>query len=201
MNAAPELSDATADPGEIRGFICRCFAEWMEERYGVDEVSRRLAKADPADLAGIDPGRPGAGVIVSHWYPSDQIWRLLDHLTAGFSPEEIDEIAKQAGLTVFDRQIKGLQRALFSVMMSPSRYVRHAPKAWGHNFSNGELEFEVGPHEHKCTYRHWGGHHPLMCRMLMHGKITAYRTMGCRKAELVEMRCLGGDGCMSHVRW
>ena len=116
------------------------------------------------------------------------------------------ELTRACGLYVFDKQLNGLQRALLSLMMSPKRYVKHASKAWLHNFNDGDLHFEMGfdedPMWHRCTYTNWSAHHPVICQMMMQGKRVIYEAMGCKTVEIEVQSCdPDGFGCTSTVRW
>ena len=115
-------------------------------------------------------------------------------------------LAQDAGVYVMGKQIRGLQRALLSLMMSPKRYIKHASRAWRHNFSDGDLHYDSGDEAgrawHRCIYKNWGVHDPLICRMMMHGKVVLYKTMGCEDVELTVESCdQDGAGCSSLVTW
>lgn len=190
------------DPrGAIRGMICRDFVEWTVDELGPEEVARALSRADPGDLEDLDLARPGLGILPSVWYPASRMHRLLDVLFAAVEPSQRLRLAASAGEHVFEAQMSGLQRAIFRLMLTPDRYVKHAHRAWRHNFTNGELAYERMERAHRCTYTGWRAHHPLICRMMMAGKLTVYRAMGLPDPRVEVVRCARGEGCESIVRW
>jgi hypothetical protein len=191
----------------MRGFICRAAFTWAAERFGKESVLA-LAEQIPEDIdqLGVDLTRDGSGFLDSVWYPAEPLKRVLPTIMSEFSHEEQLVFAEEAGRYVFDKQLRGLQRALLGLMMSPKRYIKYASKAWLHNFSDGVLTFESGDEGgrawHRCTYTEWSAHDPLICRMMVSGKLLIYAAMGCKEVELEVEGCdPQGAGCSSRVSW
>jgi hypothetical protein len=196
------VASADEDPkGAIKGFICASFAEWTHAQLGEAFFRRGLMRVSADDLDGLSLATPDLGIVPIEWYGASRMHRILEALTAELGDEEKAKMSAIAGRYIFERQMTGLQRALFSLLLTPTRYVKHASKAWRSNFTNGELEFETGPDFHRCVYRAWHAHHPLICKMMMHGKLAVYRAMGMKRARVEVVRCADGDGCDSIVRW
>ena len=200
-------SSARAANAKMRGFICQAAFGWAQQELGRDHVLAVQQRApEMVGELGLDLSRPGAGFLASTWYPAPAMHVLTDALFGMFEPEEQMELARRAALYVFEQQLTGLQRALLSLMMSPKRYLKHASKAWLHNFSDGTLHFEADLESvrpwHRSVYLDWGAHHPVICRMMMQGKRVIYEAMGCKDVEILVESCdPDGHGCASTVSW
>ena len=132
---------------------------------------------------------------------------LLEAMMENY-PEDIRlEMAEHAGRFILDRQVHGTKRALFAVMLKPQRYARYAQKAWDYYFNDGIITLEGGEGDagrdwHRSVYSQWGSHSPLICRMMMAGKLVIYESMGCKDVKLSFESCdPSGEGCASLVSW
>jgi len=200
-------STARVANAKMRGYICKAAFTWAEQELGRQHVLAVQQKAPEAVVAlALDLTRTGAAVLASTWYPAPAMHQLTDALFGEFELDEQAELARRAGRYVFDQQITGLQRALLGLMMSPKRYIKHAPKAWLHNFSDGTLHFEhdleaIRPW-HRCVYLDWGAHHPVICQMMMQGKRVIYEAKGCKEVEIQVESCdPDRRGCASLASW
>ena len=192
---------AVADGEEapaIRGIICREFVEWLAIDRGPDYVADCITRARPEDVQGLHTELPLLGLLPQRFYPAERMHQLLDVLTADIPHSEHDRMCQRAGEYIFDRQVRGLQRAIFALMLSPSRYVKHAHRAWRHNFRDGEVTYEAGDDWHRSTYTNWGGQHPLICRMMMYGKASEYRVMGCQEPTVEVERLRSSVGARAY---
>lgn len=167
------------------------------------EEMRARIEATPEDALRrhIDLERPGGGLLPSVWYPAVDMHILLDIVMGGRDRPLDIERADRAGPHVFGKQMKGLQKAIFALFMSPPRYVKLAHRAWNHNFDDGELVFETADHWHRCTYVNWTAHHPAVCHMIMRGKKKIYEAMGCKEVQIEIERCDPALGCSSTAVW
>ena len=195
------LPSGSTEP-RIRGYICDGFARFIQSRIGTEMLGAHLRqRLEPAFVESLDFGREGLGFLPSAWYRADHVHRLLDASLDGLSPETKLRFAGQAGRSVFARQIGGLQKALFSMLLTPDRYARHIPKAWRHNFGSGTIAIESGEGWHRSTYTGWREYHPLVSRAMMVGKLEAYRAMGLDDARVYVERCDPELGSVSVVYW
>lgn len=188
-------------PAAIRGYICRGFAEHIVRRWGTPWVSRAAARLPPEMTEGLDLRRDDLGFVPSRWYPAHEVHALLDLIFEEIPEHRQFELAGEAGRHVFTTQLQGFQRTLFALILSPNRFVRHAPKAWAHNFRTGEVSYETGPRHHTSTYRHWQEHHPIICRGMMVGRLEVYAAMGLENARVSIECCDPERGCRSTVYW
>ena len=195
------------DTAKMRGFVCRAAFSWAWQHHGEAFVLGLGDRHAPlVEAMGIDLTRDGAAFLPSVWYPAAYMHVLAEDIFGAEESAARRKLTQAAGVYVFDKQLNGLQRALLSLMMSPSRYIKHASKAWLHNFNDGDLFFEAGIDDdrrwHRCIYTNWSAHHPVICQMMMQGKRVIYEAMGCKDIEIVVERCdPDGDGCSSSVHW
>lgn len=195
------------DTAQMRGFICNAALTWARETQGPERVIEIGHKhPELVEALGLDLSREGAGFLSSVWYPASYMHVLADEIFGTREGPARRKLAAEAGCYIFDKQLNGLQRALLSLMMSPKRYIKHASKAWLHNFNDGDLHYEVGFDDtimwHRCTYRNWSAHHPVICQIMKQGKRVIYEAMGCKEIEIEDESCdPDGLGCSSTVRW
>ena len=63
-------------------------------------------------------------------------------------------------------------------------------------------EDDAGRDWHRSVYSLWGSHSPLICRMMMAGRLVIYESMGCKDVKLAFETCdPDGEGCASLVSW
>ena len=201
------IDDNSREP-LIKGIICHAAFDWAFRDQGQALVNRMRAEVpDELGQLGLEPGRRGGGFRDSNWYAAKPVHALLDSMMRAYPESEHLELAARGGRFIFERQLRGVQRSLFKVMMKPRRYLRHAPRAWKHYFSDGSIQYstsESGTERewHRSMYSHWGSHHPLICRMMMSGRVVVYEAMGCLDTQLEIEHCdPTGRGCASVVSW
>jgi hypothetical protein len=190
--------------GKIKGVAFGEFLNWYDRTYARAAVVAAVRGAQARFEEGLDPDRPGFGVLASRWYPAEFVHDLLDRLTAGRSVGELDRMALDAANFIMGRTIKGVYRTMFSMFVTPDRYVKYIGKLWAMHYDTGELLVRVPePTVHRIIYSEWAGHHPFICRMNMASGFTIYSAMGCKEVTCQRMRCVsdGAADCESMVRW
>lgn len=195
------MKTAEREQPAIRGAICRSFLDWVRGECGPTHPEERFVSASAELTAAVVPGDPHFGMLVNRMYPAETVHELLELLMPGADDQQRLQACDPAGQYIFKHQLSGLQRAVFSLMLTPKRYVKHAHRAFRHNFSDGDLNYEEGEDWHRCVYTNWSCHHPLVCRMVMFGKLSVYRAMGCANPTIEIERCDPATGCSSLVRW
>ncbi len=192
----------TDEGARIRGFVCRAFVQYAQETRGeILSAERFLGCRHALPEHGLDPDLSGLGFLPSRWYPADLVHEVIDIATSALSTVEMHARAGGAGRSVFHQQITGLQRAIFSLLATPTRMAKHSTRAWLHNFSTGRLEYETREAMQRSTYHDWDEHHPLLCRGLMIGRVEAFKAMGLKKVRIKIDRCDPEHGCSSTVWW
>jgi hypothetical protein len=190
--------------GNIKGMAFREFLAWYEQRHGGAIVEATIRDVESRHHAGLVPEGPYFGVLASRWYPAEVVHDLLDQLTLARSEEELEKMAADAASSVMTHMLRGVYRAMFSLIATPERYVRHAGKLWSTQYDTGESRFTVtGPTEHRVTYVGWTSHHPFICRLNMAAGRPILEAMHCRDVESQRISCVssGAAKCENLMRW
>ncbi|MBI3205727.1 MAG: hypothetical protein HYZ29_29590 [Myxococcales bacterium] len=190
--------------GKIKGNAFREFLVWFEARSGQPALTRAFGHL-PAELSDeLDPSRPALGVLASNWYSIEIVHSLLDTLTADLSPTDLERFTHEAAEATIARMMRGVQKAAFSLLISPRRYPKVINLLWGMNYDSGRVQVvEQTPTCHEGIVSDWRGHHPLICQINHLAKVHMYEAMGCLDVTVHLTRCVSkGDGdCRSLVRW
>ena len=190
-----------SDLGNLKGAMAVGFLHWLREQKGEDAVGRAVDRLgeDEKSLYALD--RPDLGMLPSSWYPARQLHSMLEACIAEFRPEEMDEVARSAGDAIIANVMTGLQKGLFALLMNPDRYAKYIQRIWRQNSDTGTVEITSSPGQHHSRISGWKGHHPLLCKMVVYGKLRIYRTMGCQDPQVQVLGCDPARGCESTVRW
>jgi hypothetical protein len=190
--------------GKIKGVAFGEFLTWYDRTYPNGTVASAVREVEARFDDGLDAERAGFGVLASRWYAAELVHDLLDRLTSGRSVGELDRMALDAANFIMGRTIKGVYRTMFSMFVTPERYVKYIGKLWAMHYDTGELVVRAQePNVHRVTYSEWAGHHPFICRMNMASGYSIYSAMGCKDVTCQRMRCVsdGAADCESMVRW
>jgi hypothetical protein len=193
-----------ADLGKIKGVAFGEFIGWYELRYGHEPVRRAVLEVDAVHPGQLDAARIGFGVLASHWYPAPVVHTLLDCLTRNRTESELQSMAVDAADHIMKRTLRGVYRAIFTMIATPDRYVRHIDRLWSMHYDTGSLVAQrVDETTHRVTYVGWTSHHPFICRLNMAASLPLYGAMGCRDVTYERVRCVsqGGANCENLVRW
>lgn len=188
----------------IKGNAFREFLVWFERLAGSSELERAWRELPPALRAELEPARPALGVLPSSWYSIGAVHGLLDALTRDLSDAERQRFAEEAAAATIDRMMRGLQKAAFSLLVSPRRYPKIINTLWHMNYDSGSVRVvEHSPTCHEGIVSGWTGHHPLLCRINHLSKLHMYPAMGCKDVRVEITTCLtrGDADCRSFVRW
>jgi hypothetical protein len=190
--------------GRIKGAAIRGFVEWYAERHDRQRLYD-IARALPEEeREAFDFDHPSLGVLPSVWFPATAIHRVIDELTKGLSPKEWDGLAQGAADATVAAMMKGVQRVLFSRLLTPGAYGTFANLAFKANYDEGHVVNEIlGPKRHLGTVHDWSAHHPFLCRMNVAVKVAVYGQMRCKNARLERRYCKssGDDVCGSIIVW
>jgi len=190
--------------GRIKGNAFREFLVWFETRSGSQALERAWRELPPELGADLDSARPALGVLPSSWYPMGTVHGLLDSLTGGFTEAERQRFAEEAAAATISSMMRGLQKAAFSLLVSPRRYPKIINTLWRMNYDTGSVRVvEHSTTCHEGVISGWTGHHPLICRINHLSKLHMYPVMGCKDVRVEITTCLtrGDADCRSFVRW
>jgi len=199
------LAPQTKALGHIKGAAFRELLAWYGRTHGQDHLLSHVQAMPRALAAELDPRREALGVLSSHWYPAEVVHALLDEITRGRSPAELDALTRDASRAVMQATLSGLYRVLFEWMATPARYARYAPKLWSSYYDSGRLsiDYDEGAARAISTVSHWPGHHPLICDLNRGASPVIYTTMGCKEARCTRLSCVSrGDAeCRFVTTW
>jgi hypothetical protein len=190
--------------GRIKGTAIRNFIEWYAKTRDLERVKQAIRTLPAQRQAAFDFSHGSLGVLASTWFDAPDMHRLLDHLTAGLSPDAYDAMAQEAGSATVRGLMTGVQKVIFARFLTPRSYGVLATFAFRHNYEHGTVKnVELGPRRHEGTVDGWIGHHRFLCRMNAAIKADIYRAMGCKNVRTEQRYCRGdGDAqCGSIIVW
>ena len=187
--------------GRIKGLAFSEFLRWYGERHGRARIVSAIELLQDRYPDAFDVSRPGFGVLASHWYPAELVHALLDRITEGASPADLDDMALEAAQAIMSKTIRGAYRALFALLVSPARYAKYIGKLWNLHYDSGEIIIDKATlGSHRMKYKGWRSHHPFICRMNMAAAFAIYETMGCEGVEVQRLGCISdGDACCENL--
>jgi hypothetical protein len=113
-------------------------------------------------------------------------------------------MARTLAKAVMNGTLRGVYGMLFSIMATPERYARHAPRLWSKFYDDGKVAVTVPtPTTMTAVVTEWKGHHPFLCSVVRFARVAALEAMG-RTSVSSEWRCkseVGGDECVTRLRW
>lgn len=152
----------------------------------------------------LDPAHPTLGIIASSWYPASTIHALLDELVREHDEHQRHDLAQRGAVAVMDATLRGVFRAVFEMMTTPSRYAKLSGLLWKVYYDSGEFRVTMaGPNKAVCTIRDWRTHHPFICELNWGAARAIYQAMGCRGVRVVRTDCVdtGSAECRFVSTW
>ncbi|MEZ4451640.1 MAG: hypothetical protein R3B09_19365 [Nannocystaceae bacterium] len=192
------------DRGRIKGNAIREFIAWYLSLGHREQLVAAIRRLELEEQALFDFDHRALGILPSTWYSGLTVHRVLDGMLEGMSRREVEALATAGGQVTADTMMTGLYKAIFTAVMTPSRFAKLANMAWRTSYDNGWVDNEVlGPGRHRAVVREWGGHHHFLCKLNVAVKARIYVAMGCQEV-LVEDRYCVSDGrseCGSLISW
>jgi hypothetical protein len=188
---------------QMKGAMLAEFLRWYATHYDSEPV-RRFVQSDPCCVrARLDADRPSFGVVPSEWYSAALFHRLLDVAVAPMSQGERALFVRRSTEAVSGHMIRGVYGALFSLIATPDRYVRHIQRAWNQLHNTGVREVVLRPNEAESIIREWPAHHPILCMMVHATTHALFERMLGKHADIERVRCVsqGHADCMSRLWW
>ena len=190
--------------GRIKGTPFADFMTWYEARYGREPVWAALSAASAKYGVEFDRARPGFGIVVSYWYDAEIVHAALDELAQRHTGSELDALTREAANAIMSKTLRGVYRAVFSLAVTPARYVQHVDKAWRLHYDNGRpIIIARENREHRISYKDWKSHHPVICRLNMATAVPIYGAMGCTNIAFERRACVsdGAEQCETVITW
>lgn len=188
--------------GRMRGVLCDPFIQWLRGVIGSEELDARLRPiVEDSGRWQLRLDNPGLNFLPSRWYPAPLVHAVVDAAFEAIPPARRLAVAGAAGRFTYRRQLTGLQRAIFSMFLTPERFARHGPRAWRHNFATGMISFETSGRSQVTRFDGWQEHHPLICHAIKMGRLELYSAMKLDSVRLLFGDCDAKLGCWSQVFW
>jgi hypothetical protein len=190
--------------GYIKGSATLEFLVWCRRDRGDARVREALGRLMREDRAHFDFDHDAYGLLPSMWYPARVMHHALDELTRGLDDAGLADLARRAGKALVDAKMKGLQRVLFTLFVSPEKYCKLVQRAWDLNYDTGRVEqIVLSDTCQDGRVTGWRGHHAFLCRLNGEVKAELFRRMGCKDVRQGPRRCVaaGDKYCGSTLTW
>jgi hypothetical protein len=113
-------------------------------------------------------------------------------------------MAREMAKAVMEGTLKGVYGIMFSMMATPERYARYAPRLWSKYYDEGNVRLKLStPSSMSAVISDWQGHHPFLCEVVRFARVAALEAMGCRHVRS-DLRCksaVGGTDCVTDLHW
>ncbi|HVU05809.1 MAG TPA: hypothetical protein VHE30_28870 [Polyangiaceae bacterium] len=202
--ARGSIAPASGSHGRIKGVAFAEFLSWYDlrrERGRVARAVREVAEIFPGE---IDPAASNFGVLASRWYPAEVVHALVDRVVAGVPEPELVRMADDAAEYIMGRTLRGVYRTIFSMIASPSRYLKYVDRLWSVHYDTGHLVgTTISERCHQMDFVDWRSHHSFICRMNMAASRPIYVAMGLGGVTYQRLACVsdGHSHCRNVIRW
>lgn len=198
------MQDPRFPRGRIKGAVVRDVIAWYEHKYGRSRLVEAVEMLPAEFAAEFDVAKPDLGVLPSDWFPAHVVHAILDHTLTNFTEPAYEEFVQNAAAVTVKMFKSGVQRIVFSALITPRTYLKVANLAFRLNYEEGKvLNEEIAPKRHLGHVEGWIAHHPFLCRMNVAIKAEMYGVMGFKGVRVEEQFCrMKGDRmCGSIIGW
>lgn len=188
----------------IKGAALFELFRWQQSALSAAQAAKLLEPLPPQTREFFDPGRTGFGLLASRWYPSAVIHPLLDAMVAGLDDKAYRQFIEDGAKHVMDGTMRGVFKAIFSLVATPERYARYSQQAWNAFHDTGTSVVELtGSESWRATLSRWPGHHRVICDMNVVAARLILQSMGKRSVATTQECCVaqGAPHCVSVARW
>lgn len=192
------------DRGRIKGNAIREFIAWYCGQGERERLTAAIRGLTLEEQALFDLEHRALGILPSTWYPMETVHHLLDRVLGGMRPREVEALASAGGRVTAEAMMTGLTRAIFTAVMTPSRFARLANMAWRTSYDTGWVDNTVlAANRHRAVVREWRGHHGFLCKLNVAVKARIYAAMGCEGVVIEDRYCVdeGRGECGSLIAW
>lgn len=167
--------------------MIRDYLEWVYTNGGASFIRDGYALLSPDEQRLIALDRPGLGVIASDWYSQTMVTKLTEPFWIALSVPARRTGLRQVARYVVDQSLRGVQKVLFNLLVTPERAARHMNTLWSKQYDKGKVEWDV---------RKPGEMHVVLSDFRSH-------TPCCRNVKAVRTRCVhhGARQCESFTTW
>lgn len=190
--------------GNIRGAALDDFLAWYARERDPERLRAAVASLPPALKENVrwNDGLPR--LVPFAWYPCELVHGLLDHVTAGLSDWDRQRLGRETAEFVMESTLKGIYRAIFKAIVSPSTLARVSNRVWGLYYDTGESQVVIeSKTQHRGSLVKWRGHHPFLCDVNRYSTEWMYRALGCNQIVVKQLECVskGAKQCTTLTTW
>jgi len=168
-------------PSQVKGSGLILALHWLDRAHGRAELSRLRERMGTPWRDIVDFDRKDYGLLAGTWYPAELVNSIYDALTAGFTAANSTSLARRLGTGIADGLVTGVNRYLFSLFVSPERYVANIGRMWRQNWTDGEVAARmVSKNAIELRLSAWRGHHVFNCEVNNYIAVAVFEKMGIR---------------------
>jgi hypothetical protein len=188
----------------IKGAALFELFRWQQNALSPAQAATLLERLPRSTREFFDTRRQGFGLLASRWYPSEVIHPLLDAMVVTLDDQGYTRFIEDGAKQVMDGTMRGVFKAIFTMVATPERYARYAQQAWNayHDTGFSKVTLE-GSTAWRATLRDWPGHHRVICDINTVAARLILQSMGKRAVEVKQECCVakGAPHCVSLSSW
>jgi hypothetical protein len=194
----------TGTLGNIRGAAFDDFLTWYARERDVERLRTAVTSLPPSLTQSVRWTEGVPRLVPFAWYPCEMVHGVLDELTAGLSEWDRTRLAREIADYVMETTLKGVYRAIFKAIVSPSMMARFSMRLWQLYYDTGQSVVTIeSPTQHRGHLTDWRGHHPFLCEVNRHSSTWMYRALGCDQLVVKQLECVsrGAKRCTTLATW
>jgi hypothetical protein len=190
--------------GNIRGAALDDFLAWYGRERDPERLRTAVVSLPPglSDRVQWSEGLPR--LVPFAWYPCELVHGILDQLTLGLSDWDRQRLSRETAEYVMETTLRGIYRAIYKAIVSPSMLARVSHRVWGLYYDTGESHVTVeSKNAHRGSVKEWRGHHPFLCDVNRYSTEWMYRSLGCNQLVVKQLECVGkgAKACTTLTTW
>lgn len=182
-------------PAHIKGLVVKSRLDYVKQFYGEKGLELLLEALPPAGQAVLRDG-----VLVSTWYPLDQVIEIFVAIDEIFGKGDFELMRKIGGYTARAALAGGVQEN-FARQGDPGFVLKMAPVIFAQYYDTGRLEIEAADEESAVVRFHdFETPHRVICSGLLGWMEEAIGIWGGAQVSVQEVKCrCRGDACCEYV--
>ena len=194
----------TAALGNIRGAALDDFLAWYARERDAERLRSAVSSLPPLLVQSVRWTDGVPRLVPFAWYPCELVHGIIDQLTVGLSEWERQRLSREAAEYVMETTLKGVYRAIFKAIVSPTLMARFSMRLWQLYYDTGESRVTIeSPTQHRSSVSSWRGHHPFLCDVNRFSTQWLYRQLGCEQVVVKQLECVdkGASQCTTLATW
>jgi hypothetical protein len=190
--------------GNIRGAALDDFLAWYGRERDPERLKAAVMSLPPALQERVQWSEGLPRLVPFAWYPCELVHGILDQLTLGLSDWDRQRLGRETADYVMDTTLRGIYRAIYKAIVSPSMLARVSHRVWSLYYDTGESQVIVeSKTAHRGSVKAWRGHHPFLCDVNRYSTEWMYRSLGCNQLVVKQLECVakGAKACTTLTTW